>query len=375
MPYFTEILGVITSLIISIVLKFKDSLKPKVLFLYTEIAEYFIACASELANQAEVHIVRWPLNSEAPFQFSNLDKLHLYSRKDFDHPQLIELAEQINPDIIICSGWVDKGYLEVCKRFKGAIPTLISMDNHWKGTLKQWVARLAFPFTIGKLFSHAWVPGAPQRNYALKLSFKPQEILTGFYSADMKLMDKLREDNLKQKKNTIPKRFLYLGRYVPQKGLTILWDAFKQYRQEGGQWELWCAGTGDLWDTRLEMEGLRHLGFVQPQEFNQILGETSVYILPSNIEPWGVSVQEMAACGMPMILSDKIGSKDAFLEEGKNGFSFRHDQVAELKALMHKFDSMGNEEWQEMSQHGIQLAQKITPQSWAQNLLTLVNSN
>ena len=49
--------------------------KPKIVFLYSEVAGYFLACAKELANSAEVLIVRWPVNSEAPFQFEDIEGL------------------------------------------------------------------------------------------------------------------------------------------------------------------------------------------------------------------------------------------------------------------------------------------------------------
>ena len=42
----------------------------KFVFLYTEIAEYFLACCKELSKHGQIHIIRWPINKEAPFQFA-----------------------------------------------------------------------------------------------------------------------------------------------------------------------------------------------------------------------------------------------------------------------------------------------------------------
>ena len=46
--------------------------KKRIVFLYTEIATYFLACIEKLAQQPNVDItvIRWPLNKEAPFDFS-----------------------------------------------------------------------------------------------------------------------------------------------------------------------------------------------------------------------------------------------------------------------------------------------------------------
>ena len=73
------------------------------------------------------------------------------------------------------------------------------MDNHWEGSLKQHIARLVSPFTIQKAFSHAFVPGHVQENYALKLGFDEKQIKLGFYSADTSRFDQY-FDEIGQKK-------------------------------------------------------------------------------------------------------------------------------------------------------------------------------
>ena len=83
------------------------------LFLYTEIAEYFIACCNQLTEHGDVHIIRWPVNKEAPFNFSENNKLKIYSKTDYDYNGLENLVKEINPRVIICSGWIDKDYLKI----------------------------------------------------------------------------------------------------------------------------------------------------------------------------------------------------------------------------------------------------------------------
>src|SRR5690554_8171443 len=63
----------------------------------------------------------------------------------------------------------------------------MSMDNHWLGGPKQQLMRVLAPWVLHRSFSHAWVPGSPQKTYALKLGFKAERIQTGFYSADVPL--------------------------------------------------------------------------------------------------------------------------------------------------------------------------------------------
>ena len=92
----------------------------KVLFLYMELAQYFLTCVDVLSKKpnAEIHIVKWPVNQEAPFDFSFPENIKIYERNSFNAKSLWELTQKISPDIIYCSGWVDKDYLSVCKNFR-----------------------------------------------------------------------------------------------------------------------------------------------------------------------------------------------------------------------------------------------------------------
>ena len=57
--------------------------KKKIVFLYSELAGYFIACINELLKtpHIEIHIIHWEVNKEAPFNISFLPSVNLYPRK------------------------------------------------------------------------------------------------------------------------------------------------------------------------------------------------------------------------------------------------------------------------------------------------------
>ncbi|MGZ4099126.1 MAG: glycosyltransferase family 4 protein, partial [Bacteroidia bacterium] len=265
------------------------------LFLYTELADYFINCCKILSAHGTVHIIRWPVNKEAPFQFEFPEGIKVYDKDNYKRNQLSQLIQEINPDIIICSGWIDKDYLNIVKSYYKKIPTVLACDTHWTGTLRQHIASLLSPFFLKNRFSHAWVPGEPQYNYVKKLGFSTGNIYKGFYCCDL---EKFNSNYSKSAllKNTIPHKFLYVGRYYEFKGITDLWEAFIQLQEETpNDWELWCLGTGSV--IPREHPKIKHFGFVQPKELGPILDQSGVFVLPSRFEPWGVVVQEYSAAG------------------------------------------------------------------------------
>ncbi|MBD3637608.1 MAG: glycosyltransferase family 4 protein [Crocinitomicaceae bacterium] len=345
----------------------------KVAFLYTEVAGYFLACAQELSKSAEVLIFRWPVNKEAPFDLSSYSNLTLLDRTDYSQQELEEKLHEFDPSAIICSGWMDKGYTRAAKTFNKKIPVVVTMDNHWTGSIKQHLATMTAPFHLKKVFTHAWVPGKPQAMFAERLGFTGEHLLRNFYCADANLFNEQFKRTFPTKKDRFPRRFLYVARYVEHKGIFEMWQAFSELQEEEEtDWELWCLGTGDEWDNKMEHDKIKHIGFVQPTELEQYVAQTGVYILPSKFEPWGVSVQEFAICGFPLLLSNKIGAKWTYLKDGINGFEFQAGSVKAIKEKMKEVMRMTDEELVRMGEKSHEIGMSFTPEHWVENLLSIL---
>ncbi len=338
------------------------------LFLYTEIAEYFLACCRQLTNHGDVHIIRWPVNKEAPFNFSENNKLKIYSKPDYDYKGLENLIREIDPTVIICSGWIDKDYLKLTRKYFKIIPTVMTCDTHWRGDFRQRFAMLGSRFTLLNIFSHAWVPGDIQKKYVLNLGFKENHIEKGFYSCDLDLFEEIYQKQKAEKELIFPKRFLYVGRYYDFKGVKELWQAFIELQnEEPNEWELWCLGIGDI--EPVQHAKIKHVGFVQPKDLETIIAQAGVFILPSRNEPWGVVVHEYAASGFPLLLSNRVGAKEEFLIDKKNGFVFEAENISEIKNALYKITKLKNAQLIEMSEVSNNVSKSNSPKMWADRVL------
>lgn len=345
--------------------------KKKIVFLYTEIATYFLACVNTLLQKhpVEVHVIRYKTNKEAPFRFNFPAGLKIYERNEYSNNQLYELVSNISPSLIICSGWVDKGYLNICKK-NNAI-SVLTLDNHWKGTLKQWILRFISPFYLKRRFSFCWVPGALQLEYAMKLGFKKKFILTGFYSCDFEYFQKQFFLTREKKCSNFPRRFIYVGRYVDAKGIQKLWKAFTELQEEEpNEWELWCLGTGPI--QPVEHPKIRHFGFIQPGDLHHYIEATGVFVLPSLFEPWGVVVHEFAAAGFPIICSNEVGAHATFVENNINGYIYSSFETAGLRKAMKMMMTQTNERLNEMAKASQEKSKMITPALWTNQIISLL---
>jgi glycosyltransferase involved in cell wall biosynthesis len=270
---------------------------------------------------------------------------------------------------------VDEGYNAVAKHWKDKKPTLLSLDNHYTGSIRQQIGRALSGFKLHNRFSHTWVPGKPQQLFAKKLGFKDDQILCGFYSADVDHFKDLYGNAISAKTKEFPHRFLYMGRYVDFKGVNELWDAFVEANSsltESKKWELWCVGTGDLWEERRIDDHIKHFGFMQPKELEAIIKNTGVFVLPSHKEPWGVVVHEMAVAGFPLLCSDKVGATSTFLEEGKNGFYFKNNSKEALREALTKVMTLADNELLKMGNESHAIGLKLNPKEWAETVLSVV---
>ncbi|MHB8260545.1 MAG: glycosyltransferase family 4 protein [Bacteroidia bacterium] len=344
-----------------------------IVFLYTEIAPYFIACCNKLAEdyKVNIHIIHYPVNYVAPFNFSIQPNIKLYNINDYDFNSLTNLVEELKPTILICSGWIDKEYLHICKKQYNKTLTVLTLDTHWRGNLKQYILVLLSPFFIQNKFKKAWVPGTIQKQYAKKLGFNQEDIALGFYSCDVDYFSSIRNKIVASKQQNFPKRFIYVGRYYDFKGIQLLWQAFIELQNETpNDWELWCLGTGGI--QPIKHPKIKHFGFIQPENFLEYAQQTGVFVMPSLFEPWGVVLHEFATMGFPLLASDKVGAVESFLEDTKNGFIFKANDVTSLKEKLKDVMQLSSEQLNLMGDCSHQLAQSITPKTWSDNLMKLM---
>lgn len=343
---------------------------PRLVLLHTRLSGYMAASLRALKRRTgcELLIYCWPNQADAPFDMAQFEDLGtIRNRRDHADAEIESAVKDFAPDAILTSGWADKGYLGICRRMRNAgVPVIAGCDTQWKGSVRQIAAGLTSGLHVQKAIDVLWVSGERQAALARALGYSGASIWDGYYACDWSMFAKTDEAPPNDGAEKPDPYFLYVGRYVEVKGLDTLAEAYAKYRETvETPWKLICAGAGPL-GPMLQDAGAEDLGFVQPQDLPEIMRAAGAFVLPSRFEPWGVVVQEAAASGLPLVLSDQVGAGVHLMRSHWNGFGFpagSADRLADALVSMH---NLSEQKRAEMARNSFQLSRQYTPERWAE---------
>lgn len=342
-----------------------------ILVLYTRLPGYTLACLKTFRDLTgyEVHVVKYPADTMAPFELDVPKGFTIYKRNDFNKRGLLQLMKKISPAAVLTAGWSDQGYKQLARTAKKeGIPSICGLDNQWIGNFRQQLATIASGIVLKPFFDFLWVPGYYQYEYARRLGYPRDKILTGLYSADT-------ETFLNTTKGShFTKRFLYVGRMISIKGIQDIVEVARRFEKEGiSDWKFQLIGNGPQSDDIPQLPNIHYQSFLQPEELRDEMEGKGVFLLASHKEPWGVVVHEMASAGFPLLTSDVVGANAGFLREGWNGFTFESGNSDQLYHAAKRFCDLGDETLVQMGNRSRQLSRSVTPEIWAATLTEIIN--
>lgn len=106
----------------------------------------------------------------------------------------------------------------------------------------------------------------------------------------------------------------FLGRITMQKGPEYFVEAAAKVLQRTNDVRFVMAGSGDMMEKMIYMAASRRIsdrfhfpGFLKGKQVYDMLKRSSVYVMPSVSEPFGISPLEAMQCGTPTIISNQSG--------------------------------------------------------------------
>lgn len=88
--------------------------------------------------------------------------------------------------------------------------------------------------------------------------------------------------------------------------------------------------------VRLGLTQVRFAGFEGQTRLLSYYAMASIFVLPSQQEPWGLVVNEAMNCGLPVIVSDRVGCRADLVRDGETGLVVPVGDVDALATALHR---------------------------------------
>lgn len=334
---------------------------------------YAIAIMRVLVKEfgVQVDCICWDERKRTPFEPQNEPGITFHKRSQFNKGSIIQFIDERQPSLVYVSGRMDKLYLEAARHFRNKYKFVAGSDKQWTGGWKQNLAAALSTFLYKRYFSHFWVPGPRQLEYARRMGYANDQILRNCLSADTQIFTDAYQRNREAKQRQYPHNMVFAGRFAVEKGLDILIDAFAEARNElNSDWKLTLIGNGSM---ELRRESFIEIkAFMNGPELAADTANWGVFCLPSTREPFGVVLHEFTNAGIPIICSDAAGAADVFVIHRYNGYMFHTGDKHALKQTIKSVMQLTDAELVQMGDRGHQLSKLISPEISAYSFMSAV---
>ena len=133
------------------------------------------------------------------------------------------------------------------------------------------------------------------------------------------------------------KRFISVGRLSPEKGYLDLIKVFELIRKKGIDWRLDIVGDGvereklqKYIDAIKLSNNIKLHGFQGKDYIDELLDSSSIYLMTSYTESFGIVLIEAMSHGVPCIAFSSAEGAREIIEDGKNGFLIENRDFNEM---------------------------------------------
>jgi glycosyltransferase involved in cell wall biosynthesis len=268
------------------------------------------------------------------------------------NPGIIRLVAQSDCCIIYGHAYVSFWLAIATAKLLGK-PVLLgtdatSLQSHygagsWKSSLKKKV----FPFFYNRIADLVLVPSTASKRFLYSLGVAKDRVALTPYVVDNDAIGAIAEASDRQQMRAewqIPEAAsvaVFCAKFLARKRPQDALQAFAQANAPDSY--LVMVGDGPMWDSlhsQAEQLGItdrvRFIGLVKYSRLPEVYAASDVLVFPSEHEPYGLPVNEAMICGIPAIVSDRVGAGIDLVEDDKTGFVYPCGDVEALAACLRR---------------------------------------
>ena len=296
---------------------------------------------------------------------------------DRDRPDALGVVGYVHPESVAGALWARRN-----RR-----PVVLMSESQRIDRIRSWWKERVKRQRLG-LFDAALVGGPTHRDYLIDLGMPEDRISFGYNAVDNLYYQTKAKSwrELPHGTHGLPRApfFLSVCRFVREKNLVHLIDAFVRYREQASLadcWDLVLCGNGPEQSMILDKiantshaDAIHVPGFLQANELARWYAYASAFVLPSISEPWGLVVNEAASTGLPLLVSERAGCAKTLVPspQGSTGAQFDPLNVKEMTSRLAWLSMLPDYERQAIGQRAAQLVNLWGPERFAEGMLDAI---
>ena len=247
-----------------------------------------------------------------------------------DYPitlSIFDALKRAEPEVVVISGWstfASQASLAWCRLRR--VPYVLLVESHDAGPKAGWrreVKTTAVP-PIVRGAASVLVVGSLARESVVALGADPARVRVFANTIDVAAWIDRADDLASRKPDDNEVTVVSVARLAPEKGLDVLLRA-----SAAAGVRAVIVGSGP---ERARLEALApdavFTGELSEEGVAEAYVSADIFALLSAHEPWGVVVNEAAATGLPLVLSDRVGAAADLLRVGQNGMLVPYGDVS-----------------------------------------------
>lgn len=256
--------------------------------------------------------------------------------------------------------------------------TIVECDaTSWqpRGKLRATIRKILVGRILGTLVGSFAAPGTLTREHLAELGVDRSKVCWLPYPVDIEWFEdasatfRPQAESLRSNIGVTSKNpIVLLGvlKFVDREGAIDLLQAFGRVADRCLNAWLILVGAGEQ-EAKLRVLALEKgrgrtlfAGYHPYSALPRFYALADCFVHPALDEPWGISVLEAAACGLPIVATDRVGAAADLLFDRINGFRYSAGDVGRLADLLVAFCEMPEEARHEMGRKS-----RVVARSWA----------
>lgn len=149
------------------------------------------------------------------------------------------------------------------------------------------------------------------------------------------------------------KRMISVGRLSKEKGYVDLIEIFKKFHEKNSDWHLDIVGDGPernkvvdrIYQYQLT-DAITVHGYLKKKEINALLKKSSLYLMTSYTESFGIVLIEAMSYGVPCLAFTSAEGANDLIQNDKNGYLIEN---RDFDSMINKMEELANNKKQRVS--------------------------